>query len=346
MEANLRWQAQAPSDLYRILLTALADDVAAGGVAWTVLAPFAHLPDEAAVPLRLMGAAHRLALRGAAPNYAAHLPTCGGDGDAHAAARALLNLCTRDDLAVEVAQPVQTNEPARAAHLLVAFSHVHATTGLPLRLLEVGASAGLLLRFDRYHYRIGEQRWGDPEAAVRLESNGQAPLGPAPVADRRGCDVNPLDPAVDRDLLLSFIWGDHVDRFTRLQAALDVAQDHPVPIDRSSASEWLNEQLARVCRGTTTVIYHAIVWQYLTEEERAHVRETIDGAARRATKEAPLAWVRLEPHPEPWRGAELRVTTWPGGRDDVLALCSYHGERFLWRPTGDVRATLDSSAKK
>jgi hypothetical protein len=47
-----------------------------------------------------------------------------------------------------VDDPVQTNEPARSAGLLGGFLEIARRTGLALRLLEVGASAGLNLRFD------------------------------------------------------------------------------------------------------------------------------------------------------------------------------------------------------
>src|SRR5215813_11809380 len=49
---------------------------------------------------------------------------------------------------VMLARSTQTNEPARCATLLPALARLPA----PLALLEVGASAGLTLLFDRYSY--------------------------------------------------------------------------------------------------------------------------------------------------------------------------------------------------
>lgn len=329
--AQLRHQAGAPEPLYQPLLRALADDVEAGGPSWRPLAPVAHLPGDDAVPLRLLGAAHRSALSGQAPAYAAHLPTCGGDGDAVAAWPALRDLCASGTLDEGTLQPVQTNEPGRAAALLPGFVEVTARTGLPLRLLEVGASAGLLLRFDAYRYQIGTEAWGPTGSPVSIVAEGDAPLGPVEVASRHGCDIHPLDPVADDLLLLSFVWPSQVERFRRLEAALALAPSLPVSIDRAGAASWLGAQLAAPADGVATVVYHSIVWQYLSAEERTAATVAIVGAGERARREAPLAWLRLEPHPRPVTGAELRLTTWPVGEEQVLALCGYHGGPIRWR---------------
>lgn len=326
----LRHQSGAPEPLYQPLLRALADDVEAGGHSWRPLGPVVHLPGDDAVPLRLLGAAHRVALAGEAPDYAAHLPTCGGDGNAALAWPALRDLCASGALDEGTLQPVQTNEPARAAALLPGFAEVAGRTGLPLRLLEVGASAGLLLRFDAYRYAVGPAAWGPAGSPVAIVVEGDAPLGPVEVASRRGCDVHPLDPVADRLLLLSFVWPSQVERFRRLEAALALATSLPVVIDSAGAAGWLESQLSAPATGAATVVYHSIVWQYLSPEERAAATAAIVAAGERAAPDAPPAWLRLEPHPRPAVGAELRLTTWPGGEDQVLALCGYHGGPVRW----------------
>ena len=50
--------------------------------------------------------------------------------------------------------------------------HVAARTGLPLALLEIGASAGLNLWCDRYAHTLGAWHWGDaaaPSGWLRLK---------------------------------------------------------------------------------------------------------------------------------------------------------------------------------
>ena len=45
-------------------------------------------------------------------------------------------------------------------------------------------------------------------------------------------------------------------------------------------------------------------------------------AGARASDEAPLAWLRMEPDVE---RAAIRITTWPGGEERLLARAGYHG---------------------
>jgi hypothetical protein len=315
---------------YGVLLDAMAEEIRSEGPAWRPVERMAHLSLTENLPLRLMGAAHRAALAGTAPAFAAHLPTCGGDGDANAALAPFLELCASGALDEGVLAPVQTNEAARTSTLLPGFAVVAAATGLPLRLREIGASAGLLLNVDRYHHTYDDAEWGDPTSPVRFRCKGSPPLAPFEVIDRRGCDRNPLDPDRDRLLLLSFIWPTQVERFERIDAALRLAADHPVPVDHASAAEWLRGELAQPVPGVATVVYQSVVWQYLPEPERQATAAAIEGAGARATTDAPVAWLRLEPHPRPEVGTELRLTMWPTGEERRLAICGYHGTPIRW----------------
>lgn len=83
--------------------------------------------------------------------------------------------------------------------------------------------------------------------------------------------------------------------------------------------------------GTTTVVFHSIMWQYLPRAEKKAVAATITGLGERATPEAPVAWLTFEPHkPDPATGAALGVTLWPGGDRRTLARCGYHGDPVAW----------------
>jgi hypothetical protein len=331
------------SPLYHCLLGAALDDIARGGPVAAVLTqvPDGLVPLDDAVTLRFLGGVHRLVLTGKAPELARWFPTAGGifaddEGDRAAAAAAFLAACEqhRDELVASLDVGVQTNEMARCAALAVGFTEVLRTTGLPLRLLEVGASAGLNLRWDRWRYESGATSWGDPASAVRFADNYRlpspdlaAPLGPGDaVASRRGCDRSPIDPTTDEGQLLlrSFVWPDQADRHVRLDAALAAAAEVPVVVDRADAASWVADQLAEPAPGTATVVYHSIVWQYLPADTKAGVAAAVEAAGATAPADAPVTWFRMEPPDDPSDAAELRLTSWPGG-DRVIGRTGYHG---------------------
>jgi len=330
--------AELGSPLYGALLQRAAADIDAGGAVWDALAPAADVPGGLLLALRFMGATHRLALTGEAPDLAAHYPSCGGDGDVDAAWEALRALAATPLVTPLLSRGVQTNEVGRSAALLGGFLTVAREWGLPLRLLEVGASAGLNLRFDRYHY----DGWGDPTSPVDQGDpwiGGHRPeLSPSRVeiAERRGCDVSPIDAtsAEGRLTLLSFVWPDMQRRFALLDGACRVAATVPVAVDVSSGDTWIAEQLATPATpadGAATVVFHSVVLQYMAPEARAGLSETLALAGGWATARAPLAWLRMEP-PGPLGPAdfEIRLTTWPGGADRRLASCHPHGIWVRW----------------
>jgi hypothetical protein len=216
---------------------------------------------------------------------------------------------------------------AALAPAILAYSR-----GLPLRLLELGASAGLNLRWDTYRY---EDLWGDPHARVKLERRYEGtrpPFEPSSVevVERRGCDADPVDPTSDdgRLTLLSFVWPDQEERLALLRAALDAAPATPATVDQASAADWLERRLAEpLPSGVATVVFHSIFWQYLDHDERDRVRGALEDAASRATEQSPLAWVRMESKDELTR---VEATLWPGGETRLLARAGYHGRPVLW----------------
>ena len=326
------------SPLYAVLLERMADDVAAGGPTWDLLGDTADDPPGFVPQLRLLGAVHRLALRGDAPELAARYPSCGGDGDAAAAWPALRALLTdrRDELVPWLARPPQTNEVGRAAVLVVGMLLVTAATRLPVRLLEIGASAGLNLRLDRFWYEADGMGVGDPASPVRFVDcwEGGRPRFDAPLAveSRAGCDRTPIDPTSEegRLALLGYTWPDQGDRLALLRAVLEVAARVPATVERADFLAWLPEQLADPTPGCVTVVQHSIVLQYCDADTIAVLGAVLETAGDRATDDAPLAWLRLEPRSFTAVEPELRLTTWPGGEDRVLGRAPFHlGPVFL-----------------
>jgi hypothetical protein len=231
-------------------------------------------------------------------------------------------------------RPPQTNEVGRSIPLLGGLLVIARELDMPLRLRELGSSAGLNLRFDRYWFEQDGTGWGDPSAKVRFTDfwAGSRDLFEhgATILDRRGCDRDPIDATTDDAALtlLSYVWPGQVQRFEVLRAALDAARDSPVTIDRADAGEWLAGQLGEPTPRAATVVYHSVFWQYLDRETRAAILTALRTAGRRATRDAPLAWLRLEPHPRSYVPAELRLTVWPPpGRvpeNRLLATTGFH----------------------
>jgi hypothetical protein len=234
--------------------------------------------------------------------------------------------------------PPQTNEVSRAGVLLGGLLQVAGRWRLPLSLIEIGASAGLNLNFDRFAYDLGHgRRWGDPqsEVGIRTEWRGAAPALDAPlkIAARLGNDQNPLSAARqdDRRRLLAYVWPDQADRLKRLEAALDIAAKYPVEIAEGDAAEFLASSLARKAHdGVARVVLHTIVLQYASKETRAAVKETLASAGARATESAPLARFSME-HEKPDQPATVRLTLWPGGGERVVGECDSHGAWVEWR---------------
>lgn len=323
------------SALYARLLRLSARDIDDEGAVHGVVSSWHRNPIEDAVPLRLMGGVHRIVLEGRAPELAVHYPTTGGSPVWPACAHAFLATvgAHEAELRRTLSLAPQTNDVGRASLFLGGMLEIERLTKLPLRLRELGSSAGLNLLPDRYFYELGTGTWGNPDAGVVVVSDwrGSVPLlgSPMAVVDRRGCDVAPIDLTRDDEAtrLLSYIWPDHLDRFARTHDAIQVARRDPPHIDKATASAWVAEQLASPKAGTTTVVLQSVLMQYLVPEARLKVLTTIRNAGAGATRTSPLAWLRFEPGR---RAMEVRLSLWPNGLELTLAEAEPHGRWANW----------------
>ena len=335
LRLQAEWCTRLGSPLYGVLCARVADDVEAGGPAAAVLAGHEQDRRASALALRLMGAVHRLVLAAEAPALARHYPSVGGDGDAAGAwpaFRALLEE-RRDDVRALLERGVQTNEVGRAAALAPGFLTVARETGLPLRVLEMGTSAGLNLRWDCFRYETADHAWGDAGSPVVLRDAWETPVPPfevtTTVVERAGCDPSPVDPTTDdgRLTLMSYVWPDQRERFALLRGAIEVARRVAADVERASAADWLPARLVTARPGTATVVFHSIALQYLDRTSREGALGAIADTGARATADAPVAWLRMEPGGEQ---AEVRLTVWPGGRERLVATTGFHGRGVRW----------------
>lgn len=324
------------------ILHALRRDIETGGATASLVADLDFDPVRGNLPLRLLAAVHRLALAGGAPELEAHFPSMGGTPDPENVADPVLARVRSDAEALRapLAFHPQTNEVARSAALFAGIMTVWQRTGLPMQLYELGASAGLNLHFDRFRYRLGIYRWGDPHSPVQLHPRWAGDFlpeedAPIEIASRAGCDIDPIDVA-DRAQALrlcSYVWPDDPERLDRLRAAIALAREAPIPVDRDDALDWVADRLETMRPGRSTVVYHSVFWTYLSREERAELTATIEQAADEARIGQPLAWLRFEHEEEVFR---LRLRIWPAGhgRDEVLAEAHPHCRWIRWRRRG------------
>lgn len=294
--------------------------------------PRADLP-----ALRACGALHALARSGRAPYLREVYPPAEfGSERVWAALRVALS--HHDEfLSSWLESPPQTNEVARSSMVLGAALTVAKLTGLPLALLEIGASAGLNLGFDQYRYDLGGGRsWGSSDAplAIASEWRGEVPPLDAPlrVVSRKGCDRNPLDPASETDAarLMSYVWPDQMHRLVRLEAALRLAAESGRKVERADAAAWVEQQLGQTPeRGSCRFLFHTVVWQYLPADVRARIEVALARAGGDATPGTPLAHFGFEADgAEP--GGAMTLTLWPGGRVIPLGRANFHGRWVEW----------------
>ena len=277
-------------------------------------------------PLRLLGAVHFLALSGRAPS------AFDGWDEFHSVLSE-----HRETLARLVrSRGVQTNEVQRSWTLVPCFLELARRTGVAvLDLVELGASAGLNLVWDRYRYRYRLGEWGPQEAELVLsgEERGTVPgelVGvDVRVGRRTGVDLNPIDVTTDEGALTlkSFVWVGQDERLDRLDRAIEALRKDPPEIVRGDFVELLPSLLAARRSDALTVVFQTATTSYVTKEGRARVRS----ALAEAGGEAPLAFVssgRPRPGVDSYWGLWLKL--WPGGRRDLLAHADFHGAWLEW----------------
>ncbi len=336
-----RFCAASGSPMYGELFDLVADDAEAGGPFATVLSGYEDAPSRQAVPLRLLGGLHRLVLDGRAPRLRRWYPSTGGAWDGAKAWPEIRAAAAdhRDRLRAALDRPPQTNEVGRSAALVGGLLRINHQFGYPIRLFEIGTSAGLNLRADHYHYLFADQHWGPATSPVTIPDAWRGSLPPGGtvrIVERRGYDISPIDvtgeAGVDGELtVLSYVWPDQATRLDRLRGAIAVARGVPASLERRTAADAVAGMT--LAEGALTVLWHSITWQYLSTEEREAVRTAVDALAAQADARSPFAHLTLEPARD-GPGAPIsfwvRARTWPGGELEVLGECHPHGPPVQW----------------
>jgi hypothetical protein len=344
MAARFREQARAcgqlGSPMYAELLGRAAEDIDAKGQVATVLRGHEHDPGPSALALRLAGSVHRLVLERRAEALALFYPSVGGRWDIAAAWSAFEALLVDrgEEVRAWLDRPPQTNEVGRAAALVGGLLRLDPAHRLPVRLFEIGASGGLNLRADRFRFRHQDgSTHGPPDSPVRLDDAwAGAPLTAWPdleIVERVGGDVSPVDvrSTEGRLLLTAYCWPDQPTRLARLRAAFEVAAQHAAEVRRVDAVSLVED--IELATGTTTVLWHSVMWQYLSRLDQDAVTERISRLGAAAREDAPFAHLSLEPD----RRATAEdhqflvvLEQWPVGGRRVLGTAAPHGLPTTW----------------
>jgi hypothetical protein len=318
------------------LIARMADDLTAGGPVADLVGRWPTNPRKDALSLRVVGALHHATLVGADPALAASYPAARADwsmDETWPLARAFLAR-ERTSVSEFIRSAPQTNETRRSIALLAGFLAFAESHPGPIDTLEIGASAGLNLLWDRFAYRTASWAWGgDSPVAIDAEWKGATPPLAARIDVRRraASDLSPLDIAdpAERLRLRSYVWADQPDRLARFDGAVALALEAGVRVERADAAEWLAARLPQRARDVATVVYHSIFLQYPPRTTREAIAAAIQSAGAQATEAAPLAWLRLEPEtvlggPLESTRMLLDLTIWPGGERRILAATDGH----------------------
>jgi hypothetical protein len=319
------------------LIERFADDLQVGGPVAALVGDWPTSPRADVVSLRLCGALHAAALMGRDARLAALYPARNPDwrmDEIWVAARDFLSR-EQDWVRDFLRFAPQTNETRRSIGLLAGFLTAAKHWSVPIDVLEIGASAGLNVNWDRFAYRTASWSWGSASSPVLIDTDWNGPPPPVDaglsVRHRAACDLNPLDITdTDQGLRLrSYIWPDQADRLARFDGAVALALDNFVQVERANAATWLAEKLATRAKDAATIVYHSVFLQYPPPEARAAVIGAIESAGALATENAPLAWVRLEPEAllDGVRDSArfvIDIVMWPGGGRRILGYTDGH----------------------
>jgi hypothetical protein len=251
----------------------------------------------------LFGAVHALLLAGADHHLARYFPSMVGTAarPPDEAGSALVDFCATHEAELArlvESRLVQTNLARRALVLRLGLMVVGSSVAGPVHLIEVGASAGALLRVDRYGYALGGCRFGNQHSPVQIEAEWRSdrPVpeldAVPPLASATGLDLNPLDASNedDRRWLEALVWPENRAEADLLRRALALLADDPPRIQAGDAVDVCPRLAASLPPGEPRVVFHAMTRLHVPSDRLA----AFDAAIETFGRDAPLWWLSLE----------------------------------------------------
>lgn len=218
-------------------------------------------------------------------------------------------LAHADELRETIAtRSTQTNEVNRAVCLAAGLALVAADVpDAPVDLVELGASAGLLLGVDRYRIELASAGstlvLGDPASPVRCagEDRSTPPLDLTTlptIGSRVGIDLHPvrLDDPVQLRWLEACLWPDVPGRVERFRTAVAALREQPPRVRRADMVDDLPATIAAAAAPQATghhlVVFSSWALTYVPRSRRPAVARALRDVA---TGGMPVSWLSAEP---------------------------------------------------
>lgn len=288
----------------------------------------------------LLGAVHYLLLSGVEHELASFYPSLTGEARPAAGVGPTFRaFCEEhdDELAHLVeSRLVQTNAVHRAIVLRYGLAALATREQAPVHLIEVGASAGVHLRSDRFGYRVGDRCFGQRDSPVQIEAAHRGPHpvpdldALAPLAAAIGVDLNPPDASnPDHRLWLeALVWPDNPTELRQLRAALELIAHDPPTVLKGDAIDLCPRLATTLPPGRPRLVFHIATRMHIPDERL----EAFDQAIETLGGNGPLYVLTFEetdqdPRPDRDPPGAAIILRGPDGSRTILAMA---GGRLNW----------------
>ena len=292
-------------------------------------------PKGDALALRLAGGLHALVRRGAFPPLQKYYENTDLAANAGFMPQVLALIEKKDEeLVTWLKNAPQTNEVARSSIIYAGLTVIAERFEKPLSLFELGSSGGLNLQAASYGYQFSGVTFGNKGSDLQLNPDWDGGLPnnlKIDIVARRGCDLNPLSVENSQhcEKLISYLWPDQQKRIARVNSAIEIAKQNPPILEQADAADWVENVFVRSDGvGSVRVLFHTIAQNYFPQSVKDRIKAAVETEGAQVTKDNPLAWLSFEFEGD--GDPILRLQSWPGGENRVLATADPHVYGVKW----------------
>lgn len=296
-----KWCEELESPFTAALLRQIAWDFDRKGIVFELCANWSTNPISDALGLRICGGFHNLVLRNSNPSLTREWPPNCSVWDMNTVWPIAQNAMREnfDWFREFISLPPQTNEVRRSAAIFAGVCTASFGYDGPIDVLELGASAGLNQSFDEFEYSLADFH-SNANSKVQIDTKWLGAmcsyLRDIKIRNRRACDQSPIDVQNSDNafLLKSYIWPDQSQRLLRTEAAIEIAKQNQVRVDKADAALWLRNALATRAKDGMSIVFHSVFFNYPPEATRKQIYDTMHAEINSSKSDAPLVWLRFE----------------------------------------------------